>query len=355
MLSKSFSINSVKVFLILFSILYTGTVFAQSGDTFNSSQLVKPGDNIEYGAYIVYKTGEGIYQIHDPGYEGGPGSVDMYMVCGKNKALLIDLGNNYFSEQYSELRGNAANELQEIVYGLADELPLEIAVTHAHPDHDGMTNAFIDREVPFWISEGENLSGFPGQPVDISVYKRFTPGEKTFDLGGGRIIETFLVRGHSNGGTVYILKKDKVLFTGDALGSGLGQAFRSVQSLKNVAEDSQRLVDYIFANFSPYERYALKVFTGHADQNKCAGYSSPNRALVDQGYMDWLFIQDVALCANGILEGKWLVELSGLHYVGDQDPWRGGEGKWAIMLYGTGAVLLPIEVAYEAASLEMPE
>ena len=49
--------------------------------------------------------------------------------------------------------------------------------------------------------------------------------KKFFDLGDGRIVETFLVRGHSNGGTVFIIKKDLLVFSSDALGSGFGQAF----------------------------------------------------------------------------------------------------------------------------------
>jgi glyoxylase-like metal-dependent hydrolase (beta-lactamase superfamily II) len=343
------SSGSVFAAIILCSLFLQGSVIAQKVTPFKASQLVKTGDNINYGAYVVYKTGEGIYQIHDPGFEKVPTSVDMYLVCGKNKALLIDLGNNYFNEAYAKERGNAANELREIVNGLVGKLPLEIAITHMHPDHNGMTNAFINKNIPIWVSDKENLGS------QSSVYKLFTTGEKTFDLGGGKVIETFLVRGHSNGGTIFILKNDKVLFTGDALGSGLGQAFRSVQSLKLVAEDSKKLVDYIYANFSPYERYEMKVFTGHADQNKNAGYQSPNKKLADVGYLNWLFIQNVASCANGILEGKWLVERSGLHHLGDQSPWRGGEGKWAIMVYGIGTILIPIEVAYESAGLEIPK
>jgi hypothetical protein len=39
----------------------------------------------------------------------------------------------------------------------------------------------------------------------------------------------------------------------------------------------------------------------------------PQKASVDVGYLDWRFIQDVSACANGILQGKWLVEGSGIN------------------------------------------
>lgn len=140
--------------------------------------------------------------------------------------------------------------------------------------------------------------------IDPSIYKRFATGKQSFDLGGGRIVDTFLVRGHSNGGMVYVLKKDRLVFSGDALGSGFGQAFADVQRLKDVAEDTQKLVDYIRTNFSPYERYSLRVYTGHTWQNVYGGFMSPDMDHVDVGYLDWRFIQNVSSCANGILNNQ---------------------------------------------------
>jgi glyoxylase-like metal-dependent hydrolase (beta-lactamase superfamily II) len=285
----------------------------------------------------------------------------MYLICGKSKALMVDLGNNYvdgYTQDVIAPRKNAAEELRTVVYGLAGKLPLEIAITHAHPDHDGMTPAFTNRKVTIWMPEGEDISAPKTQHnIDPSVYTRFTTGKQSFDLGGGRIVDTILVRGHSNGGTVYLLKKDMVLFTGDALGSGFGQAFGSVERLKMVAEDAQKLVDHMTANFSPYERYALRVYTGHSWQNVYGGYMSEKLEHVDVGYLDWRFVQNVSACANAIFKGKWLVEGSGLRYVGPMvatDSWPSAGGR-AIMVYGIGTVIIPLEIAYEAAGLKMPK
>jgi hypothetical protein len=78
---------------------------------------------------------------------------------------------------------------------------------------------------------------------------------------------------------------------------------------------------------------------------------------VDVGYLDWRFIQDVASRANGIFKGKWLVEGSGLKHAGKMaysDCWPGAAGQ-AIMVYGIGTIIMPLNVAYEAAGLKMPE
>lgn len=330
---------------------------------FNGSMLVRIGDEIRYGSYLIRKIGDGIFQINDPGdknTKGGGWGVDMYLVCGTKKALLIDLGNNYINGYEKDLlkpRQHAAEEFLSVIDGLAGKLPREAAVTHMHPDHDGMTGAFLNRNVTFWAGEGEDMTALKTQHnIDTAIYHIFKHGKKSFDLGDGRIVETFLVRGHSNGGTVYIIKKDLLVFSGDALGSGFGQSFPTVERLKQVAEDSQKLVEYIKINYTPYERYGLRVYTGHSWQNAYGGFLYPNKPLIDVGYLDWRFIQDVASCANGILQGKWLVDGSGVSYIGNMaytDAWPSAEGR-AIMVCGTGTIILPLSQAYEAAGLKMP-
>ena len=332
--------------------------------TFNAAALRNTGDSVKYGSYVVHQVGDGIYKINDPGVttgKGGAWGVDIYLVRGRNKALVIDLGNNYMVGYAPDLiapRPNAAEEFRAIVFGLAGRLPVEAAITHAHPDHDGMTGAFlgIDRKVTIWMPEGEDINAPKTQyNLDPAVYTRFAP-YREFDLGGGRVVKALPVRGHSDGSTVYLLTKDMYLFTGDSIGSGFGQAFPTILRLKQFAEDSRRLVDYITANFTPYERYALKVFTGHSWQNTYGGWWSPKHAKVDVGYLDWRFVQDVASAANGILKGEWLVPGSGLQYVGKMeytDAWPTAGGR-AIMVYGTGTLIIPLETAYEAAGLKMP-
>ncbi len=347
-----------------FKTLFTTSSISHRVAPFNASALISPGDEVRYGSYLIRKIGDRIFQINDPGdksTKGGGWGVDMYLVCGTKKALMIDLGNNYITGYEKDLikpRRNATEELLAVIDGLAGKLPLEIAVTHMHPDHDGMTGAFLNRKVTFWAGEGEDLKALKTQhKLDTAIYKVFTHGIKSFDLGGGRIVETFPVRGHSNGGTVYMIKKDMIVFSGDALGSGFGQAFPTIEKLKQVAEDSQKLVEYLKANFTPYERYGLRVYTGHWWQNAYGGFLHPNKSRIDIGYLDWRFIQDVASCSNGILQGKWLVDGSGVRYIGNMaytDAWPSAEGR-AIMVCGTGTIIIPLRQAYEAAGLKMPE
>jgi hypothetical protein len=86
--------------LFLCSSLLTTCALAQEMAPFNASQLVKLGDKVRYGVYTIRKIGDGIYQMNNRDSRppiGGPGEVgvDMYLICGEKKALMIDLGINY--------------------------------------------------------------------------------------------------------------------------------------------------------------------------------------------------------------------------------------------------------------------
>lgn len=333
----------------------------QAVPAFEASALVKLGDTTRYGSYEVIKIGDGIFQLKDSGdpraQKGGLIGTDMYLVCGSTMALLIDLGNNYIDGYAGDAippRKNAGEELRAVVDGLVRKLPLEAAITHAHPDHDGMTGAFLERKTVIWMPKGEDLEAPRKQHnVDPAVYTTFDHQTKTFDLGGGRVVKPLLVRGHSNGCTVYLLPGEMMLFTGDALGIGAGRSLRNAAALQVWAEDARRLVDYLKASFTPYERYSLKVYTGHSVENPIPGFISPNHGRVDIAYLDWRFVQDQASCGNAILKGQWLVPDSGLRYMEVINSQSGR--KVSLFTYGIGAVEMPVAEAYAAAGLKVPE
>ncbi len=352
------------VFAFILTVLCSVYAVAQAVAPFNAAALAHDGDQVKYGSYLVIRVGDGIFKINDPGVttgKGGAWGVDMYMVKGKTKAMVIDLGNNYVDGYVPDViapRPHAAEEFRAVVFGLAGKLPVEAMITHEHPDHDGMTGALLNipQKVKLWLPENEDKTALMVQhKIDPAVYTRFAPGTE-FDLGGGRKLKSYQVRGHSNGSSVYLLTPDVVLFTGDSIGSGFGQAFPRVETLKMFAEDSMKLVEALKATLTPWQRYQMKVYTGHAWQNVYAGWWAPNHPKVDVGYLDWRFVQDVASCADGILKGKWLQSGSGLVNVGKMeytDAWPGAAGR-SIMVYGTGTVITTMEAAYAAAGITPP-
>ncbi|MCU0377765.1 MAG: MBL fold metallo-hydrolase [Bacteroidales bacterium] len=353
--------------IMLFTMVISGFACTRTDvpSGFNPSRLKQLGDSIHFGSYIVYKIGDRVYKICDPGTPGLKGGglvgVDVYIICGKEKALMIDLGNNYIDGYAGDLitpRENAKEEFLEVVNGLIGNLPLDVGVTHMHPDHSGMTKAFLGSSVPLFIGEGEDMERFRTMhAIDPSVYQIFRHGEKTFDLGGGRTVKTFLVRGHSNGGTVFLLMPDMMLFTGDAISPGprRKRELRSAEAFGYFKEDINKLVYHIKDNFAPYDRYRLQVYTGHSAEMifHVTKTDLMDTMLEDAGYGDWRFVQDMANCVNGIASGIWLDEASGWHHF-EVAPGRNGEKQIQIVYY-LGAVIIPEEVAYAASGMKVPE
>jgi glyoxylase-like metal-dependent hydrolase (beta-lactamase superfamily II) len=353
--------------IMLVSILISSFACTQQTITigFDPSKLKQLGDSVHYGSYFIYKLGENNYNIHDPGDPeailGGLIGTDIYLICGESKALMIDLGNNYidgFEKDLIKPRKNAKEEFLDVVNKLIGKRPLEVAVSHMHPDHSGMTKAFLDTEVPLWIGEGEDMERLKTMHgIDPSIYKIFKQGEKTFDLGGGRIVESFLLRGHSNGGTVFLLKPDMMLFTGDAISPGprRKRELSSAEAFNNFTVDINNLVNNLKDNFAPYDRYRLQVYTGHSGEMMYHGIKTDvaDKLPEDAGYGEWRFVQDMANVANAIKEGTWLDATRGFNHF--EVPTGINNQKQIQIVFYNGALILPEDVAYGASDMKVPE
>ena len=266
--------------------LASATAFGQAVPAFNASGLVKLGDVVRYGSYEVIKIGDGIYQLKDSGDPRARGRRPdrRRHVSGPRH----DQGpaDRPRQQLHRRLRGGRDSAAQERRRGAArgrGRPPRQAAARgghHARPSgsrrHDPAPSS---TRRPSSGCRRAKTSRPRGSSTGISTRRSTPPSTtqtKTFDLGGGRVVKPLLVRGHSNGCTVYLLPSEMMLFTGDALGIGAGRSLRTAASLKVFAEDTQKLVDYMKANFTPYERYALKVYTGHSVENPIAGFFSPN-------------------------------------------------------------------------------
>jgi len=363
--------NSIKSLLshVIMSVIILISSFACSQQAITTgldpSKLKQLGDSVHYGSYHIYKIGEDIYKISDPGDQeailGGLIGTDIYLICGESKALMIDLGNNYidgFEKDLIKPRKDAKEEFLDVVNKLIGKRTLEVTVSHMHPDHTGMTKAFLDPEVPLWIGEGEDMERLKTMHgIDPSIYRIFKQGEKTFDLGGGRIAETFLLRGHSNGGTVILLKPDMMLFTGDAISPGprRKRELRSAEAFNNFTADINNLVNNLKDNLAPYDRYRLQVYTGHSGEMMFHATKTDNVDSLpeDAGYGEWRFVQDMANVANAIKAGTWLDSASGFYHF--DVPAGANNRKQIQIVFYNGALILPEDVAYGTSGMKVPE
>lgn len=249
------------VFLLILMVVQIFTVFSQS---------------VQKGPYTITEITKNVYHIEDANDSnpagvtvGDDGQVtnmnncsDMYLVVGSEKVLLIDLSNEIKWDD------TAVESLRSLVYEGAGSKELLVTVTHKHGDHLGMLPAFKeDEKAGFWIPKAE----FEG--MDIFPAKRTTYFEEnaSIDLGGGVIINTMEVPGHTPHSTLFFLKDKDLVFSGDAIGSGSGVWLFNEQSFYTYKNSIDKLIAYIQNPANHIDTDKLQIYGGHFWQGKQVG------------------------------------------------------------------------------------
>ena len=177
---------------------------------------------VEHGIYHIEEIAPGAYKI----YERRDAS--MYLVCGKEKACLIDAGFGL-------------NDLKALVAELT-ALPVVLVNTHGHEDHvlgnhwfyDGgarrvflhpadqsMYRAIVSGYAKMladpWVKENyaEFLRGFDPSAVRFPEAEDIRDGD-TIDLGG-KILEVIELPGHTAGSILLLDRDAKICYSGDAV------------------------------------------------------------------------------------------------------------------------------------------
>lgn len=223
---------------------------------------------IEKGPYTVYPIGEGVWHIEDANSSRPAGlktdqdgkvlsmnnCSDIYLVAGKEKALLIDLSN------FVKWDSTAVESLHSVISERIGNKELYISVTHKHGDHLGMLPAFKDDpQAKFWVPEAE----FRGMDIFPKERTTFFPENASIDLGGGFIIKTIEIPGHTEHGTLFFLKGRDLVFTGDALGSGSGVWIFNYDSFVTYAKSIDKLISYLEDSASNINIEKLVLYGGH--------------------------------------------------------------------------------------------
>lgn len=139
----------------------------------------------------------------------------MYLIEGSERSLLIDTGSD-------------SAPVMPLVSALTGK-PAELALTHAHFDHmyhcDEFASVYLHRkDMDAWnVLSPQVLFGTLGSGKKPKRYrvKGYTPVYDGSVLSlGGRDIRVIDAPGHTPGSVVFADEQDRLLFTGDAFGSG---------------------------------------------------------------------------------------------------------------------------------------
>jgi len=253
----------MRITLRLILILIAVTLFAS---------LNAEGQTREKGPYTLSTLAPGVFRIEDSNASNPAGphpdangkSVtnncsDMYLVVGSEKALLIDLSN------FVRWDTTAITSLRSLIAETKGTRELYITATHRHGDHLGMLPAFKDdAKIKFWVNVAEFASRNPF-PVDRTIDIATQP---TLDLGGGYVINSFELPGHTDHSTVFFVRGKNLLFTGDGLGSGHGVWIFSYDGFLQYKASMDKLIGYIENKTNQVDAKKLLVYTGHYWQKR---------------------------------------------------------------------------------------
>ncbi len=143
--------------------------------------------------------GKGMWRIQDFG--GFVSNEDMYLIEGKDRALLFDTGMG---------RGDLAAYVKKLT-----RLPVDVAITHGNRDHFLQVDQFPEATV--YLSDLD-VTRLPPALVN-SRYKWIKDGD-VIDIGAGRKFEVLAVPGHSLGCVIFLDEANRIAVTGDGISSG---------------------------------------------------------------------------------------------------------------------------------------
>ncbi|MGN0049009.1 MAG: MBL fold metallo-hydrolase [Bacteroides sp.] len=130
----------------------------------------------------------------------------MYILEGTRRALLIDTGTQ-------------CDELDKVVRRITDK-PLDVVLTHVHPDHAGNIyyfNTIYMHPADTLLLHPDKATGMPDYPYKGEV--RYLKDGQLFDLGGMQI-EVVHTPGHTPGSICLLNRATGDCYSGDAFGSG---------------------------------------------------------------------------------------------------------------------------------------
>lgn len=261
----------------------------------------------QYTAFLMTTNarGERTFRIEhylpNPDGKTSQGST-MYLLEGSERALLIDTANPAkFTPGVNDLKTVVRYLLGHEDDGSVKKKPLDFVVanTHNHPDHIGENELFSDRTV-YYMDLDWPVSA-PANYVPIREGGGPTnhgsgTAVSAIDLGDRRVVAV-AIPPHSPGSTAYLDAENRMIFTGDAIGSSwpylqagpLSVYQESIHHLENVTRPYPDLIVF------PAHFYQIKAWQ--------RGKSPLNGRPLDRQY-----IKDMAALADGVLDGTTIGE-----------------------------------------------
>lgn len=233
----------------------------------------------------VYKDANVTFRKLDKHTWIGSGNVmsseTMYIIEGKDKAVLIDAGTTI-------------PNLDRIVAKITKK-PVTLILTHVHPDHAGAAGCFDE----VWINPADTVF-VPAFMPDYKGTIKYLENGQLIDLGG-RVLETYFTPGHTPGSTTFLEVGTEIGYSGDSFGNGNLLVFSDFQTLIKTCQDSYDYFSskgyskfycghFFGVNFETLERIQLiqtmaqEALDGKIDGEPTGGFGNMNTVITRDGF-----------------------------------------------------------------------
>lgn len=220
-----------------------------------------------------------------------------YLIQGADRALLIDTGCG-------------GGNVRRLASAFTDK-EIDLAVTHAHGDHDAHAGEF-DRvymhRADIELRRAAQLCAPAEKRLDVDRFLALEDGA-LLDLGGGAVVRTLHIPGHTPGSVAFVDEAHKAVFTGDAIGSGMG-VWMQLPGCCTVSEYKAALLHFA-TELYPYRDY--RFLGGHYRQAD-PPYSKAHNPVCMQ------MVEDMIRLCDEMLAGRAQDAVFAGRAFGDEQP-----------------------------------
>ena len=246
-----------------------------------TAQMKNPLNDLK----TVYKDENVTFRKIDKHTWVGSGNVmsseTLYIIEGKDRAVLIDAGTNI-------------PKLDKIVAKITKK-PVTLILTHVHPDHAGAVGCFDE----VWFNPADTVN-MPAYMPDYKGTVRYLENGQLIELGD-RTLETYFTPGHTPGSVTFLEVGTEIGYSGDSFGNGNLLVFTELKTLIQTCKDSYEYFKengyrkfycghFFGVNFETLERIKLiqeiaeDALAGKVDGEFTEGFSNMDRVIIRDGF-----------------------------------------------------------------------